>query len=56
MQAMEGIWLSFAQKPDDMKSPAWHGDVLAARKTRTSNGSSQHGDWNEAKRRIRASP
>ena len=55
IQAMESIWLSFAQKPAEMKSPAWHGDVLSARKTRAASGSSQHGDWNEAKRRIRSS-
>ena len=54
IQAMESIWLSFTRNPTEMESPAWHSDVLAARKTRASNDTSRYNDWDEAKRRIRA--
>ena len=54
IQTMESIWLSFVQDPAEMESPAWHGDVLTARETRASNGSSRYSDWNDAKHRIRA--
>ena len=53
LQAMESIWLSFAHAPAEMESPAWHGDVLAVREARMSNGSARMSDWDEAKRRIR---
>jgi len=54
MQVMENIWLSFRQNPAEMESPAWHGDVLAARKKRVSGGTAQYDDWEKTKRRIRA--
>jgi len=54
IQVMESIWLSFAQNPAEIESPAWHGDVLAAREARASDGTSHYSDWDEAKRRIRA--
>ena len=54
MLAMESIWQSFTQSPSEMESPAWHRDVLAARETRASDGTSRYSDWDEAKRRIRA--
>ena len=53
IQVMESIWLSFTQHPDEMASPGWHGDILAARKARAANGTSQYDDWDKAKRRIR---
>ena len=54
IQVMERIWLSFAQNSAEVESPAWHGDVLAARKARAADGISQYDDWGNAKRRIRA--
>ena len=54
IQAMESIWLSFTQNAIEMESPSWHGDVLAAREARASDGSSRYSDWNQAKLRIRA--
>ena len=54
MQVMESIWLSFSPSPAEMESPGWHGDVLAARKARVSDGASRYDDWDNAKRRIRA--
>ena len=53
MQVMENIWLSFRQNPAEVESPAWHGDVLAARKKRVSGGMARYDGWEKAKRRIR---
>jgi len=54
IQVMESIWLSISQEPSGMDSPAWHHDVLAARKARIAAGTARYDDWDKAKRRIRA--
>jgi len=54
IKAMESIWQSFLKNTASMVLPSWHRDVLAARKARASNGTSQYDDWEKAKRRIRA--
>ena len=46
LRAMEQIWDDLQRASDDVPSPAWHRDVLAARELRVR-------DWTEAKRRIR---
>ena len=53
LRAMEEIWSDLQRTPDDVPSPAWHPDVLHARENRVREGSSQFGNWTEAKRRIR---
>ena len=30
LQAMEWLWASLSEKPDEIESPEWHGEVLAA--------------------------
>jgi len=54
IQTMESIWQSLTQNATEVESPAWHGDVLAARKARASDGTSRYDDWDNAKRRIHA--
>lgn len=51
--ALEAIWDSLKHDPADVPLPAWHADVLAARRTRVNEGSSTYGDWGDAKRRLR---
>ena len=53
LRALERIWDDLQQKPEDIPSPSWHGDVLQAREGRVKEGSSQFLDWSEAKSRIR---
>ena len=53
LRTMESIWESFSQNPIEMESSAWHDDVLAARKTRVSNGVSRYDDWEKAKRCLK---
>jgi hypothetical protein len=53
LQAMEQIWADLQRVPEEIPSPAWHADVLAAREDRVREGTSQFADWGTAKSRIR---
>lgn len=53
LKALEAIWSNLQRVPEEVPSPAWHADVLNARENRVREGSSQFGDWDDAKRRIR---
>ena len=53
LRALEEIWSDLQSTPDEVPSPAWHTDILRAREDRVREGSSQFGDWGEAKSRIR---
>jgi len=53
LRAMEEIWADLQRNPEDIPSPAWHGDVLRAREAREKEGISRFGKWNDAKVRIR---
>ncbi|MFM9102645.1 MAG: addiction module protein, partial [Cyanobium sp.] len=32
LQAMEQLWADLSQKPEQLASPAWHGEVLRSRR------------------------
>jgi Putative addiction module component len=53
LQALEWLWVSLSKKPDEIESPDWHGDVLAARKTKVDSGEAQFLDLAQLKRRLR---
>ena len=53
LQTLEEIWCDLQRTPEDVPSPAWHGDVLCARTDRVREGVSRFGDWAEAKDKIR---
>jgi hypothetical protein len=53
LRALEDIWDDLQRTPEEIPSPAWHADVLRARKKRIREGKSQFNDWPEAKCRIR---
>lgn len=53
LRALEEIWNDLERASEEVPCPAWHADVLEARADRVAEGSSQFGDWAEAKRRIR---
>ena len=53
LQVMEEIWESLRDTSDAIPSPAWHADVLKARKVRVRKGTSRFLDWTEVKHRIR---
>ena len=53
LRAMEEIWTDLQRMPEEIPSPGWHADVLAAREGRVREGRSQFSDWGAAKSRIR---
>ena len=50
---MERLWDDLSRRPDDVPSPAWHGDVLAERIAAVREGRTSFVDWEEAKERLR---
>ena len=53
IRALEELWEDLIRHSEDVPSPAWHADVLGARKRRAASGASKFTDWSLAKRRIR---
>jgi hypothetical protein len=53
LQAIEDIWADLQKVPEEIRSPGWHKDVLAARDGRVQQGTSHFSDWGTAKSRIR---
>ncbi len=53
LEVMEEIWADLCRKPDDVPSPAWHGEVLADREAALERGEEEILDWDEAKARLR---
>lgn len=53
LQAMEEIWTDLQRVAEEIPSPGWHADVLAAREGRVREGRSHFSDWGAAKSRIR---
>ncbi len=53
LQVMEEIWADLLRMPEEVPSPGWHADVLAARAVRVREGKSRFSDWDAAKSRIR---
>ena len=53
LQAMEAIWASLAKNPDDVPSPAWHGEVLRERLRQVEAGEAHFIPWEEAKKNLR---
>ena len=46
------IWDDLASTPDQVPSPAWHGEELKRREERIESGEATFSDWDEAKARI----
>jgi putative addiction module component (TIGR02574 family) len=53
LQAMEWLWASLSKKPDEIESPAWHGQVLAERKAKVESGDAQFLSIDQVKQRLR---
>lgn len=50
---MERLWADLSQRPQELPSPVWHGDVLAQRIAAVRQRRTGFVDWNEAKQRLR---
>ena len=53
LSAIEALWVDLSQKPDEIPSPGWHGDVLQEREQRVQEGKEQFIDWEVAKKQLR---
>ena len=50
---MERLWIDLSARPNEIRSPDWHGDVLSARHQAVQEGKTNFIDWEDAKRRLR---
>ena|SRR5437870_2546029 len=53
LQTMEWLWASLSKKPEEIESPEWHGEVLAARKAKVDSGKAQFLSVQRLKERLR---
>jgi hypothetical protein len=52
LQAMEMLWRSMTHKASKVKSPAWHGNVLAQRLTQVEAGKGRFCTVSQLKQRL----
>ena len=55
LRTMESLWDNLCENSNELPAPPWHGDVLAERDNRLSQGKEKVYDWAEAKKRFRKS-
>ncbi len=53
LQAMEAIWEDLSRRPDDVPSPAWHGEVLRERQRQLDAGETHFIPWEQARENLR---
>src|SRR5207237_4917659 len=53
LQAMEWLWASLSKEQQNVESPEWHGEVLAARQAKVDSGEAQFLSVSPLKERLR---
>ena len=53
LEAMEWLWASLSKEQQEIESPEWHGEVLAARKAKVDSGEAQFLSIAQLKKRVR---
>ena len=53
LSVMEALWDDLCRTPEDLPTPAWHGEVLAAREQLLREGKTQFCDFAEVRDRLR---
>jgi putative addiction module component (TIGR02574 family) len=53
VELMEELWKSMSRNPEDIQSPAWHGEVLKEREEALKNGTDSFISLEEAEAYIR---
>jgi hypothetical protein len=53
LQTMEWLWACLSGNREEMESPEWHGEVLAARKARADSGKADFLSIAELKKQLR---
>ena len=52
LQALEWLWASLSKEQQDIESPEWHGEVLAARKAKVDSDEAQFLNVAQLKERL----
>jgi hypothetical protein len=52
LRVMEELWDDLCHSSEGVPSPAWHGDVLAARAERAAKGEAGFREWPDVKERL----
>jgi Putative addiction module component len=53
LRAMEALWADLSRDESQIKSPAWHGDVLRDRDAKIKSGAEKFLDWEKSKKQLR---
>ncbi|HYR58880.1 MAG TPA: addiction module protein [Chthoniobacteraceae bacterium] len=53
LELLEALWDDLSRRPDKLRSPEWHKDVLDERRQRVQSGEERFSDWEAAKQDIR---
>lgn len=54
LQAMELLWADLSKDPEQLTSPAWHGEVLRSRREQVLQGQASFQSWESAIGELRA--
>ena len=52
LRVMEELWDDLCHSSEGVRSPAWHGEVLAARVERVAKGEAEFREWADVKDRL----
>ena len=52
LRAMEELWDDLCHSSEGVPSPAWHGEILAARAARVAKGEAEFHEWPDVKERL----
>ena len=52
LRVMEELWDDLCHSSEGVPSPAWHGEVLAARAERVAKGEAEFREWADVKERL----
>ena len=53
LQAMELLWASLSKEQQEIESPEWHAEVLAARQAKVASGEAKFLSVSQLKERLR---
>jgi hypothetical protein len=54
LQAIELLWADLSRNPEQLASPAWHGEVLRSRREQVLQGQASFQSWESAMSDLRS--
>ena len=52
LRVMEELWDDLCHSSEGVRSPSWHGEVLAVRAERVAKGEAEFREWADVKERL----